>query len=69
MTVYSALDEKMQINFFSGPIKRNSKSASQQMCAHIGSFIWDGFNTSKHKNDHRVKTSRKDFVSEGFRRL
>ena len=58
MTEYPTLDEKIRINFFSGPIKRNSKSTSQQMCVHIGFIIWDGFNTSKHKNNHRIRCSQ-----------
>lgn len=55
---YPDLDEKMRINFFSGPIKRNSKSTSQDMCAHMGSIIWDGFNTFKHKKEHRIQCSQ-----------
>jgi len=30
------------------------------MCAHIGSFTWDGFNNLDHKKDHRVKCSQCD---------
>ncbi len=55
---YPGLDEKMRINFFSGPKKLNSKSTSQIMCAHVGSIIWDGFNTSEHKKDHRIQCSQ-----------
>ena len=55
--IYPDLDEKMRINFFSGPIKRNSKSNSQQMCAHIGSITWDGFNNIEHRDTHRIKCS------------
>jgi hypothetical protein len=58
MTIYPALDEKIRINFFSGPIKRNSKATSQKMCAHIGSITWDGFNILKHKKDHRIQCSQ-----------
>ncbi len=58
MMVYPALNEKIRINFFFGPKKRNSKSTSQIMCAHIGSIIWDGFNTLEHKKDHRVQCSQ-----------
>ena len=54
MTVYPALDEKIRIIFFSGPIKRNSKATSQKMCVHIGFITWDGFNILKHKKDHRI---------------
>ncbi len=57
MTAYPSLDEKIRINFFSGPIKRNSKSTSQQMCTHIGSITWDGFNSLEYKNEHRVQCS------------
>jgi len=60
MTIYPNLDEKIRINFFSGPKKRKSKSTSQIMCAHIGSFTWDGFNNLDHKKDHRVKCSQCD---------
>jgi len=28
------------------------------MCAHVGSIIWDGFNSSKHKNNHRIQCSQ-----------
>ena len=58
MTVYPALDEKIRINFFSGPIKRNSKATLQKMCAHVGSITWDGFNVLKHKKDHRTHCSQ-----------
>jgi hypothetical protein len=58
MTIYPALDEKIRINFFFAPIKRNSKASSQKMCAHIGSITWDGFNISKHKKDHRIQCSQ-----------
>jgi hypothetical protein len=58
MTEYPFLDEKMRINFFLSSIKRNLKSTSQQMCAHIGSITWDGFNSSEHKKDHRIKCSQ-----------
>lgn len=55
---YPDLDESMRINFFSGPKKRNSKSTSQHMCAHVGSITWDGFNTSKNNRDHRIQCSQ-----------
>ena len=55
---YPDLNEKMRINFFSGPIKRNLKSTSQQICAHVGSITWDGFNTSKHNKEHRIQCSQ-----------
>ncbi len=41
MTVYSNLDEKLPLNFFSGPQKLNLKSTSLIMCAHLGSLVWD----------------------------
>ncbi|GAH37012.1 unnamed protein product, partial [marine sediment metagenome] len=28
------------------------------MCAHLGSLVWDGFSTPKHKKDHRIKCSK-----------
>ncbi len=55
---YPSLNDKMRINFFSGPIKRNSKSPPPGVCAHIGSIIWDGFNTIKCKKDHRIQCSQ-----------
>ena len=55
---YPGLDEKMRISFFSGPIKRISKSASQQSCVHIGAITWDGYNTSKHEKSHRIQCSK-----------
>lgn len=58
MTSYPALDEKIRINFFSGPKKQNSKSMSQIMCAHIGSITWDGYNTLNHKIYHRIQCSQ-----------
>ncbi len=56
--IYSDLDKKININFFSGPKKQNSKSISQQVCAHLGSITWDGFNTLEHKNQHRIRCSK-----------
>ncbi len=58
MIVYPNLDEKIPINFFSGPKKRNSKSPSQIMCAHIGSLVWDGFNSIGPERDHRIQCSQ-----------
>ena len=58
MIVYPNLDEKIPINFFSGPKKRNSKSTSQIMCAHVGSLVWDGFNGVGSEKDHRIQCSR-----------
>ena len=58
MKNYEDLDKKIRVNFFSGPIKRNSKSPSQQTCAHVGSIIWDGFNIIKHKKLHRIQCSK-----------
>ncbi len=58
MTVYPALDDKIRINLFSGPNKRNSKSTSQIMCAHISSIIWNGFNTSEPEKYHRIQCSQ-----------
>ena len=55
---YPNLDEKMRINFFSGPKKRNLKSASQQTCAHLGSITWDGFNNPEQKIEHRIQCSQ-----------
>ena len=58
MMKYPDLDEKIRMSFFSGPIRRNSKSTSQQLCAHIGTITWDGFNTSNRKMDHRIQCSK-----------
>ncbi len=58
MMNYLNLDEKIRINFFSGPKKQRSKSTSQHMCAHVGSIIWDGFNTLENKKKHRVQCSQ-----------
>jgi len=55
---YPDLDEILRINFFSGPKKRNLKSTSQHMCAHVGSITWDGFNISEHNKDHRIQCSQ-----------
>ena len=55
---YPDLDEKIRINFFSGPIKWNSKSTSQQPCAHIGTITWDGFNTTEKERNHRIQCSK-----------
>jgi len=56
--IYPDLDKKININFFSGLKTQSSKSTPQQMCAHLGSIIWDGFNTSEHKKDHRIQCSQ-----------
>ena len=58
MMNYPSLGEKVRINFFSGPKKRNLKSTSQQMCAHVGSITWDGFSTSEHEKNHRIQCSQ-----------
>ncbi len=58
MTIYSNLDEKIPINFFSGPQKLNSKSTSQIICAHLGSLVWDGFNNLGYKREHRIMCSK-----------
>jgi len=55
---YPDLDEKMRINFFSGPKRRNSNSSSQQICAHIGSITWDGYNISEGVQNHRIQCSK-----------
>jgi hypothetical protein len=58
MTIYPNLDEKIPINFFSGPQKLNSKSTSQIICAHLGSLVWDGFNNLENKREHRIMCSK-----------
>ena len=56
--IYPSLNDKMRISFFSGPIKRNSRSPSPQTCAHMGTITWDGFNTLNHKRNHRIYCSK-----------
>ncbi len=58
MENYDGLDDKMRLNFFSGPKKRNSKSTPQESCAHLGTITWDGFNSLEHKKDHRIQCSK-----------
>jgi len=58
MTNYPNLDDKIRINFFSSPKKRNSKLNSQIICANIGSFVYGGFNDLNHKNRHRIKSTK-----------
>jgi len=58
MTIYPNIDEKIPINFFSGPQKLNSKSTIQIMCTHLGSLAWDGFNNLEYKREHRVMCSK-----------
>lgn len=55
---YPDLDDKIRINFFSGPKKRNSKSTSQKACAHLGSITWDGFNNFDRVQKHRICCSK-----------
>ena len=58
MTIYPNLDEKIPINFFSGPQKLNLKATSLIMCAHLGSLVWDGFNNLEYKSEHRIICSK-----------
>ena len=58
MTNYPNIDEKIRINFFSGPQKLNLKSTSQIMCSHTGTIRWDGYNTTLNKKEHRIKCSK-----------
>jgi len=58
MIIYPNIDDKIPINFFSGPQKLNSKSTSQTMCAHLGSLVWDGFNNLVYKREHRIMCSK-----------
>ena len=58
MKNYPNLDDKIRINFFSGPKKRNSKSESQQICAHLGTITYNGFNTLEAERAHRIKCSK-----------
>jgi len=56
--VYPNLNEKIRINFFSGPKKRNSKSKSQISCAHLGTLVYNGYNKVGNKIFHRVKCTK-----------
>jgi len=58
MTIYSNLDEKICINFFSGPKKWKSKSDSQNICVHVGTLRYNGFNTLKDGRAHSIKCSK-----------
>jgi len=58
MEIYDGLDEKIRLNFFSGPKKRNSNSTPQESCAHLGPIIWDGFNILEHEKYHRIQCSK-----------
>ena len=58
MENYDGLDEKIRLNFFSVPKKRNSGSPPQEQCAHLGSITWDGFNMIRHEKNHRVQCSK-----------
>jgi len=51
------LDEKICINFFSTPKKRNSNLTPQKSCAHLGSLVYDGYNGLERNLNHRVKCS------------
>ena len=55
MMIYPNLEDKIRINFFSGPKKRNSKSNSQKPCSHLGTLAYNGFNSVEDGNPHRIK--------------
>ena len=55
MSVYPNLTDKIRINFFSGPKKRNSRSTSQIMCVHTGLFVYNGYNKLENEKPHRVR--------------
>jgi len=55
MSNYSDLDEKIRINFFFEPKKRNSRSISQFTCAHLGFLVQDGFNELKRRIYHKIR--------------
>ncbi|GAG80850.1 unnamed protein product, partial [marine sediment metagenome] len=41
-----------------GPQKRNSRTKSQNVCAHLGTLIYNGYNTVGNKRFHRVKCTK-----------
>ena len=49
------MDEKIRINFFSSPRKRNSRSTPQNACAHIGTLVYDGYNEAESERCHRIR--------------
>ncbi len=55
---YPGLDEKIRVNFFSGPKKRNSKSDSQNVCVHLGTLTYNGFNILEDERVHRIRCSK-----------
>ena len=55
---YYDIDKKIRMNFFSSPKKRNSKSDSQNICAHLGTLTYNGFNTLKNGRVHRIRCSK-----------
>ncbi len=56
--VYADLNNKIRINFFSSPKKRISRSKSQITCAHLGTLVYNGYNTTENKRFHRVKCNK-----------
>ncbi|TKJ26800.1 MAG: hypothetical protein CEE42_04275 [Promethearchaeota archaeon Loki_b31] len=55
---YHDIDKKIRKKFFSGPKKRNSKSDSQNICAHLGTLTYNGFNTLEDRSVHRIRCSK-----------
>ena len=52
------MEDKIRINFFSGPQKRNSRSNSQKACVHLGSLVYDGYNRLEHEKNHRIRCTQ-----------
>ena len=58
MMNYPGLDEKIRVNFFFDPKKRNSRSNSQNVCAHLGTLTYNGFNILKDGKIQRIRCSK-----------
>lgn len=55
---YPNINDKIRINFFSDPQKRNSTSKSLRTCDHLGSIVWDGYNMSQQGKAHRIRCTK-----------
>ena len=52
------MDDKVRINSFSSPKKRNSTSTSQNACDHVGTLVYDGYNEGACEQNHRIKCTK-----------
>ena len=48
------MEHKIRLNFFTTPKKHNSQSKSQETCAHLGTLVYNGYNTVNNKRIHRM---------------